>query len=494
MVSRLASAVASVARTHPFGTLFGLHVLLTLVLLPRVIDVTPVGDEAAYLDGARALGNLVRDLGLLQAPDRAELERNVVASGWFMPGTSILLAPLYLLVPDAGDAMARLYLTVASSLLLLWAARSVGRLLGERYALALLVFPGLVPMWVLFSYTSWGDLPAGLVAAVLIARVVVLGRSLIEGRPIAWGDGVRVGLLLVGVIYLRSSAKPLVAGLGVLLVLGVLLFLAGRSRIRSLGALALAGAVFAVLLAPWAMAASATLGTRVVTTTTLPVSLGNTFGDRDRLCYGPCDPDSTIWFAPLRYSREVARATGSSEVEIQGEMADYALKGAVTPRSYADDVSMNLNRYLLRAPGFEWHLGGDNTRMSATALTLDVGTVVLYFPALVLVLALMVAVTRGRSASLDRRLRSVLFKLCALAFLVQPFVHVGSSRYWPIFAPLMAFAAVWWWEGRRGEGGPTIQPARYGAASVAIALRRIEVGLAVGFGALLTAVLVLGVL
>ena len=67
--------------------------------------------------------------------------------------------------------------------------------------------------------------------------------------------------------------------------------------------------------------ASRTLGDRVITTTSVSNVLGNTFGDRDELCFGPCDPGSTIWFNPLRYSREVGRATGLSELEVQHQMS-----------------------------------------------------------------------------------------------------------------------------------------------------------------------------
>lgn len=472
-------------RHHPFAVLFVGHILMTLALLPRIVGVGPIGDEAQYVDGARALSNLVRDLVTVQAPDTAELQRNVVASGWFMPGTSLLLTPLFLVVPDAGDTLVRVYLAVLSSVLLLWTARSVGRLLGERYALALLVFPGLVPMWVLFSFGSWGDLPAGLLAAVLIAHVVVHGRAFLEDRPLTIRDGVVVGLLLIGTLYFRSSAKPLIAGLFVLLILGAVILLTGRARKRSLVSAAVAAAVVAAVLAPWSIAASRTLETRVLTTTTLPVSLANTFGDRDRVCYGPCDQGSSIWFAPLRYSREVARATGRSEVEIQAEMADYALAGAVTPRSHAADVSMNLNRYLLRAPGYEQQFRGVESDLDAGALAIDAGTAALYYPLLVLTLAFMLTVS-CRDAGLDRRLRSVLFKLAALAFLVQPFVHVGSSRYWPIFAPVMAFAAVWWWEGRQAADPA---PSSDGMSTV---FRGIEIALAAGFALVLVVALGLG--
>src|SRR5688572_5979547 len=93
------------------------HVVVKLALFPLVAHAPLVGDEASYVDGARALSNLVRDLGGLGPIDGDELRQNVVGSGWFMPGMSLLLTPLFVVDPDASITMIRAYLGVATTVL-----------------------------------------------------------------------------------------------------------------------------------------------------------------------------------------------------------------------------------------------------------------------------------------------------------------------------------------------------------------------------------------
>ena len=82
------------------------HVVLKLLIYPLTMDAPAYNDEQQYYDGARALSNLVRDTFAFNAPDGAELERNVVGSGWFMPGMAILMTPLFVVFPDAADPLA----------------------------------------------------------------------------------------------------------------------------------------------------------------------------------------------------------------------------------------------------------------------------------------------------------------------------------------------------------------------------------------------------
>lgn len=431
----------------------GAHVVLALLLLVRVWHVPEIGDEAQYVDGAKALGNLLRDWGALRSPDRAELDRSVVASGWFMPGMSAVLSPLYLLVPHAPIGVARLYLAVFHTLLLFAAVRETRRTLGHRYGVALLVFPGLVPVWLLFASAAWGDLAAGMLVVFLLCATVRMYRGFLAGRAPSLADGLRFGLLAIATLYLRASAVPLLAGLFALFLLGLVLLLRGRVRLRALGSLVLAAAAFVAVLLPWSLYASDTLGSRVVTTTTLPTVLAQSFGDRDRVCYGPCDPGSTIWFAPVRYARETSRSTGVGEAVVLEQMSGYAREDTTLP-GYARHVGAGFGRYTMQVSGYEfWFRPGSSNRvigpLDAVTPLVHAGTWLLYGPAAFCGLAALFAVTRGPR---DRQLTLVAVKLFTGALLVLPFVHVGGSRYWPTYAPLLAFAAVLLWEMRRDRG------------------------------------------
>jgi hypothetical protein len=173
----------------------------------------------------------------------------------------------------------------------------------------------------------------------------------------------------------------------------------------------------------------------VITTTSVPMALANTFGDRSEVCYGPCDPGSTIWFAPVDYAREVARATGVSEVTVLAQMSAYARRD-VTAHSYARDVIADWHRYRDDPAAFIFRLhppGADGAEWIRTWTDRALE------PLVWLAAAGMLVVTRR---SRRWQLLSVLVKVGLLALLVQPFVHMAGTRYWSTAAPLAALSAM----------------------------------------------------
>ena len=423
------------SRVDPLVALVVLALAVKVVLFARVAELPFRGDEVAYRDAGCALANLVRDLVALRGPDTAELSRNVVGSGWFMPGMGLVLAPFYLLAPHAGDGWARVWLGLVSGVVFVLAVRSTERSLGRPFALALCVFPALVPVWVLLSLTAYGDLLAGLVLVILLCRLVDALRAARDGRAPTVGDGLRLGALGIAVVYLRSSASLAVAAMAVTAV--VLLALALRRA--AVPAVLAAGAAFVAILLPWSVSASVTLDDRVVTTTSVPTSLANTFGDREEVCFGPCDPGSSVWFAPVRYAREVSRATGEGEVSVLDEMSNHARED-VTAHSYARDVVENLDRYR-RVDGFGSLLKPPDAphdqgiwQWIARDLSLHVFTPVSW-----LVLGALLVVSRRRQSD---QVVAVLVKVGLLALLSQPFVHLSGSRYWTTAGALGGLAVV----------------------------------------------------
>lgn len=414
-----------------------------VVLFWRVADLPLRGDEVAYRDAGCALANLVRDVVALRGPDGAELSRNVVGSGWFMPGMGLVLAPLYLVAPHADDTAARVWLGLVSGGVFVLAVLAVRRALGRRFAIALCAFPALVPVWVLLSLTAYGDLLAGLVLVVLLARLVDVLRAAREGEPPTVRDGWWLGFLGIAVVYLRSSAALAVAGMVGTAIAVLLWSLYRREGRRPLGAAVLpvvaAAGSFAGLLLPWSVGASIALDDRVVTTTSVPTAMANTFGDRGQVCFGPCDPGSTVWFAPVRYAREVDRATGEGEVSVLHQMSEHARED-VTPRSYARDVVDNFGRYrgvdgfgsLLKPPDAPHDRGF--WQWVARDLSLRV-----FGPVSWLVAAALLVVSGRRYSD---QLIAVLLKVGLLALLAQPFVHLAGSRYWTTAGALGGLAVV----------------------------------------------------
>lgn len=428
--------------------LAAMHLLLKLWLAPAMLHVAPSGDELAYIDSAKALSNGLRDLLRLMPPDRAELQANVIGNGWFMPGMPLLLTPLYLLRGDAGIVAVRVYAGALSLLLWGWAALAVRRQLGARYTLVLLLFPSLVPLWVMFSFTLWGDLYAGLLLVLLLLRAQAVTCSLRAGMILARSEALALGVLAASVLYLRSSTLPLLP-----LLFGTLL-LAGwrylpRTK-RATGALRLVLAVMAcaACLLPWSVATSLALRAQVATTTSVPLSLAITFGDARKLCFGRCE-SGNVWLRAVGYSRGIAEATGGSEVEVQKAMARHAL-AELHPGRYAKLALGNFGRYLLRPAEFVSRFVKRPGEQPAR-VWIGRATFVPYLLAMVAWVAGLLAIFRR---SFELQVSSTFIKLFSLALLVQPLLHVSHGRYWPVFAPLMALAGGLLLEGRNRSRRP----------------------------------------
>lgn len=470
------------------------HVVVKLLVYPYVMHAEIRGDEINYLDGGRALSNALRDLVAFQSPDTAELSRNVVSSGWFMPGMMFLCAPLFVVAPDAPIEVIRAYLGCVSLLLSIGAVLAVRRTFGIRYAVALAVFPGLVPMWASFSYAAWGDQTAGIVVLWFLCLLVPVLRRVTHGIRPTWGEGVKLGLLAIVVVYFRSSAAVLTVGLCIVVGLAVLLLMRGRDRILGFLAMVLAGAAFLLVLAPWSIVVSKTLDDTVITTTTVQTVRANTFGEHRQLCFGQCDPNSTIWFTPVRYAREVSRATGVGEVEVLGQMSEYARRG-VTAESYSRDVFRNTVDYLFKPGGFAIELQPPGAGEDVGYWLIAGSTTVMVYVALLAGLAVLLTVFRS---SFENRWTAIVIKLAIGSLLLQPFVHIGGSRYWTTLAPLLSLGAVLlageWLSRRRGPSEPLSDVPEGNVLPTAAVARwfdRVQWALIVGF---LAVFVVLGIL
>jgi len=435
----MASANPSSLPSSPVGPLFFLlclvHVVLKFALGAHVLGLKPTGDENAYVDAAMALSNLIRDCAHLLAPDWTQLRDNVVGNGWFMPGMPLLLTPLYLVAPKAGVVALRIYLGCISLGLWAWALAAVERRLGRPYAWALLVFPSLVPLWVMFSFTAWGDLYAGLLLVVLLCHAATTWQRLQRGQSISVTAGLQIGALAAACLYLRSSVLPLVPILFAALLLAAVVFTGGTQRRRALAACCAGIATFLVLLSPWSIAASKLLHARVVTTTTVPLSMAVAFGDQHDLCFGPC-ARGNIWFNAVGYSRAVAAEAGSDEVTVQKDMARYATRNA-TPQTYAADVFSDFGRYAFNPASFTHVFLPHGKAQHRSRTIVDRATRIPYYALMLALVAAWFTVVRRAP---ERQVASVLVKMFSACLLLQPFVHVGGGRYWTIFAPLFALS------------------------------------------------------
>lgn len=427
--------------------LMALHVLLKLAVLPGILKTPLQGDEVTYQRAASSIADALRSVLGGDGLPVADLQATVVDHGWFMPGSSLLLTPLYVIVPDASADAARLWMGTLTLIGFLAAVAAIARTLGRSYAAVLLVVPGLVPLWIQYSYTVWGDLAGGIALLGVVALLVHLWARLRAGHRVRVREALLLGLLLAVTLYLRSSVLPLVLGVLTLCVLTAVALTRGRERWRALTSVLLAAATFAVLLFPWSYAVSRTFDHRVVTTTTVPISMAFAFGDQKNLCLGPCPPGN-VWYAMTAYAAEVERTTGENQLAVQQRMSDRALEG-VTAQSYAADVLDNFGRYVFDPTGFEpiFRTRGEGvdpadlaveppTRMSDLGVAVTLG---LYYGTIALAVVALFAVRRVRRRA---QVTAILTSLLTAALMTQPFVHVGSPRYWPVFLPMIALVAA----------------------------------------------------
>jgi hypothetical protein len=446
------------------GALVVANLALRVVMAYKALPAPLAGDEVSYTAGARVLADAFR--ALLQGSElpTEELQLRLVGNGWFMPGMPLLLAPLFVLDPTAGAFTVRFYLGVLSTVAFLAVVAVVARTLGLRTAAVLLVVPGLVPMWILFGYSAWGDAWAGLVILATVPLLVAMWRRLDTDGVVRVRDAALLGLALVVALYLRSSTLPLVVAVLVLLVVVALLRTRGRALARSLAACAVAAAVVVALLAPWSAHMSRTFGERVTTTTTMSLSLAYAFGDRDELCFGPC-VEGNIWTNMARYARAVGEQTGENPLEVRRQMRDYAMRD-VTPSTYAAGVLDNFRRYALSPATYDhvFRPAKGVPERPSDALSIAV-TRWTYLVALGVAALAIVAARRVRT---DVQVMVIVASGLLALLMSQPFVHVSSGRYWPVFVPLLAIAIA----GLLAPADPTRS---------STTLRWIQVALAVGW-------------
>lgn len=411
-----------------------LGALAALVMLGAGLS----GDENAYRDVAKAIGDYVS----VRGGDAATLVRQIVGYGWFMPGMPVVISPMFVLSSDPHVIAIRLYALGFNILLWVWMLREVQRNVGSRFALALLVFPTLHITPQFFGYTIWGDLPAGMVMAIVLARLYAFGVRSVEGDPPGLGDIARLELICALMVYLRGSTLLVVVAAHVFLLVLPFLACAWRSALRLAVHLATGALMFAALIAPWSLTATRILGHPVITTSTVNLSLGITFGDASKLCDGRC-ATGNIWLNAAAFARQRAEATGTSELKVQKQMAQDALEG-LGLRQYLRKVLRNFRSYLLEPHGFNGRfvtsslLVPDAAEQSVISLLKWIFNPV-YFLFLCGWIAANLTVVRTEASS---QVLSLVVKLGTTCVLLQPFLHQSHPRYWPSFAPLIAVAAM----------------------------------------------------
>lgn len=333
---------ADVARTEGRVLIAGYCLAATgwLLALVYMSSVALSGDEVFHNDRARMLADLLTGRG----GSVRGVQEAMVDHGWFMPGMSLLLVPLHVLLPEPAVPAIRTYVAAIYVLLWIWTLREFSTAFDRRWRIALVIFPTLAATWLLFGTTLWGELPAGLLLAITAVRAHRLAMTLLRDQPLPFRDLILLELIMVAMVYVRGTAIIAVAATNVFLAA---LAVISRHWVRLVPRVAqlLAGlALFAACLAPWSLTASRLLGGPVVTTSSAMMSFAITFGDSDQLCFGACG-GTNIWLTSVRYSRGYAQQHGISQLQAQRAMAENALRD-VTFSEYTRQVRANVAAFV----------------------------------------------------------------------------------------------------------------------------------------------------
>ncbi|MEX0409762.1 hypothetical protein ABGN05_29460 [Aquibium sp. LZ166] len=404
------------------------------------------GDEDNYLFASKVLANWL--LQRPPVPTLAKVIDAVVDNGWFMPGMLLVTVPAFIADPLLSAAnhiwLWRLNSALLSFAVWIWTLRRVDLLLGQTFTIALLICPTLILGWILFTSTIFGEVVGGLLIAVAFAQAYRLALILLHQDRVDLATILRFELLLLAVVYVRGNAIVLVFAIHVFLAVMVLLADRREFVLRNLSN-SLAGVlVFAALLAPWSLLVSSKLGGPVLTTSTLTLSLGITFGGANQICFGPCPGDNT-WREAVKFSREYGRAHQISELEAQKLMTDYALRN-VTYTSYMKRVAHNFRSFLSTPTAFFDRFASgvksitDKDVLAALSDLVKYASLAVYVPVILLLLCANVWIVTPRN--LEMQVMSLCVKLFTLCIFVQPFLHPSHARYWPLFAPLMGLSAA----------------------------------------------------
>lgn len=392
------------------------------------------GDEHSYARLAMQISEFFRG-------DREfrDLVKTLVGYGWFMPGPSLLLSPLFFLIQDPSVFAIRLYTSLVVYALWLFSLFVMQKEFGKKVRVLFLLFPTANITWLLFASTTWGDLTAGLLLLMGLTKSFDLSKKVIlRGENINWTGVLQLELIFIAMVYMRGNLFLVALASHIMLLIFTLLRQGGGFSLKNTRLIIIGVFVFLLSILPWSLLCTTTLKAWVMTTSTPVLSLGVTFGDREKLCFGACPPGNH-WVVAADFSRKVARESGESELDVQRRMVAKSLEG-ITVKKYLQQVKKNYDRFLFDPTAFPSRF----LQISDMDISEDVKNRFLqliqawtnftYYPFLFGLIISNLLVFKARP---DLQLLSLYVKAYTLCIFIQPFVHGSHGRYWVTFAPIM---------------------------------------------------------
>lgn len=436
----------------------------------RHVDLS--GDEQFYASSATAIARTL--LGDEPSSNFSSLAGVLIGNGWFMPGTSVLLSPIAVLMGGEPTASALRGYIVSVNILLLFAIyRFMRARSGVTCALAAISILLFCPGYVLFLSTLWSDLPSVHFALV---TCLWLDRRMLEKKTERPAIS---GLLIALATYARGLYPPLIAVASFAWLLPTIKRRALRTEAPVwLLKTAVMTLVFALLLLPWSSAVSKRFGV-TLTATTMALSQLAMFGTAD---YVPTAIAATgidnSFFAMQRFIEQKAEREGRTYMAQAKKDRDSVVRALpVSVRLHV--LSENVRRYFLDPNMFTDRFIGLRCKSGACApdwlasgirsANILVWTVIAIFGALLFAIP---AAERNNSYFAPIFWKALVGLIC-----LHPLLLYGHGRYYvqlvPLFAVAVALVACRQWPFYRLPKTLTLHEVVLGASQAAPAFMTI---------------------
>lgn len=405
------------------------------------------GDEVSYTRGGRVLGLWLRDLfeGRILGP----VLDGVLQRGWFMPGMSVLLSPVYAILDgDVPVWLVRGYVLAINMVLLWLIAEQLRRRWGRGAELLFIAVLALSPYYVVFLSTAWADLLS--LHLGLLALLWLHDRFLADSGGSSLARGVAAGVIVAGLTYLRPLYPVYLAFIAVASLLWLLKTEVTRERfVRASFAIVSATVVATALLLPWTLVVSDRFGPGLPTTAR-EISLINWRGDPSVVEQAfEATGSNKAYFALYEYAWQRARTEGVSYREAAKDLEKEArierswsetldLYRANAFRFYAvdrKDATEFVGRFIrLRCDGDVECVGSSASEAlkwwatGSWRILLAIGAILFLLP------------FRMRSA--DDAFLSFLWKASVFSLAVWPFLRFTHGRYYLGLIPLIALGVA----------------------------------------------------
>lgn len=409
--------------------------LLVWATLMRHVPL--VGDEVFYLRRSNMVANWFSgDIGTTDAI------RRIVFRGWFMPGPSIVAAPVRAFTDNLGTI--RLWMGLVDLAGLIAVARLASNLFGRRVGLGLLLIIGFFPDPAAQSFTLWGEAIGSKIFLLALLLVVVQVRDWSTSAAIRPVRLFAVGMLLGFAVYLRP---PLLFQLGTLLLL---LGLAGFGRRggstsgSTVAAMVLLAVGTVVVVAPWSAAVSNKTGGFVPTTLSIDVNAIHAFSnpqDLEALAGGTGFGHIHTYASDLSETNGISYAaalrTTRADLLSNVSFADYWSRADREVETFLSEDESFLKSYRsARLNGG----GGTTTWLERRFFDgLLVGNKMIWYP---LALAVAYAFLRNVGLSNHSGLAAIGTKVALVVFAAQPFLSNAKFRHLGVAIPTMSLLAL----------------------------------------------------